>query len=61
MSSTDYAAPPDPESPSTPPHLLDFEGLCQAAQLIDHIRREGRYPTADDGDQPCTTGSEGYD
>ncbi len=47
---TDYAAPLDGESASTPSHLLDFGGLCQAAQLIDHIRREGRYPAMDDGD-----------
>jgi hypothetical protein len=58
---TDYAVPPDPESPSTPSHLLDFGGLCQAAQLVDHIRREGRYPAVDDGDQPCATSGDGYD
>jgi hypothetical protein len=41
MSWTDYAAVA-PESPSS--HLLDFEGLRQAAHLIDHIRHEGRCP-----------------
>ena len=61
MSWTDYAASPSSELPSTPPHLLDFDGLCQIAQLIDHIREEGRHLSTDKGDGPCATTSERYD
>jgi hypothetical protein len=61
MSSTDYAAPPDCDLPSVPPHLLDLDGLCQIVQLIDHIRQEGRYPAADDEDKACNPGGLSYD
>ena len=61
MSWTDYAASPSSELPSTPPHLLDFDGLCQIAQLIDLIREEGRHLSTDKGDGPCATTSERYD
>jgi hypothetical protein len=40
---------------------LDLDGLRQAAQLIDRIRREGRYPAADDGNETCTPGDVSYD
>lgn len=39
MSYTDYAAPEQSTLISTTDHLLDFLGLCQAAQLIEHIRQ----------------------
>ena len=61
MSWADYAAAPNPELPSMPLHLLDFDGLCQAIQLIDHIRREGRYPAPLNGDKSCTTSNDDYD
>jgi hypothetical protein len=61
MSWTNYAVPAGTEPPSTPPHLLDFTGLCQAVQLIDRIRQDDRYPTADDGDGFGTPISDGYD
>lgn len=42
MSWTDYALPAGCQPPPTLEHLLDFQGLCQAAQLIERIRqREG--------------------
>jgi hypothetical protein len=40
MSWTDYALPSCCLSPPTPTHLLDFQGLRQAAQLIEHIRQQ---------------------
>ena len=61
MSWTDYAASSDPDRPFTPPHLLDFDGLCQAVQLIDHIRQEGRCPTVGHGDETCSSADVGYD
>jgi hypothetical protein len=61
MSSTDYAVPPDLDPPSVPPHLLDFDGLRQVVQLIEHIRQEGRYSAADDGDKTCTPDDVSYD
>jgi hypothetical protein len=61
MSWTDYATASSSELSPTPPHLLDFDGLCQIAQLIDHIREEDRHPPTDKGDGPCTTTSERYD
>jgi hypothetical protein len=61
MSSTDYAAPPDVDPPLDPPHLLDFDGLRQVVQLIDRLRREGRYPIVADGDEPCPPSDTGYD
>lgn len=40
MSWTDYALPSDCLAPPTPTHLLDFQGLRQAAQLIEHISQQ---------------------
>jgi diaminopimelate decarboxylase len=40
MSWTDYALPNCCHSPPTPTHLLDFQGLRQAAQLIEHILQQ---------------------
>jgi hypothetical protein len=37
MSWTDYALPSCGIAPLTPTHLLDFQGLRQAAQLIEHL------------------------
>ena len=51
MSWTDYAAPPEPDGPRVPPHLLDLDGLYQVAQLIDRIGGDGREPQADDGER----------
>ena len=63
MSWTDYAAPSglNLDPPSVAPHLLDFDGLRQIAQLIDHFRQEGRYPPADDGDKTCSLVDARYD
>jgi len=40
MSWTDYALPTCCISPPTPTHLLDFQGLRQAAQFIEHILQQ---------------------
>jgi hypothetical protein len=40
MSWTDYALPTCCIPPPTPTHLLDFQGLRQAAQLIEHFRQQ---------------------
>jgi hypothetical protein len=61
MSWTDYATPQGAEHPSTPPHLLDFNGLRQAAQLIDHIRQDGRFPPDESKDRTCPPAHKGYD
>ena len=50
---TDYAASTDLDPPSVPPHLLDFDGLCQAVQLIDRIRQESRHPAMNTRDKVC--------
>jgi hypothetical protein len=56
---TDYATASDLEPPSVPPHLLDFDGLCQVVQFIDRIRQGGQYPASDSEDEYCTpTGDE---
>jgi hypothetical protein len=55
LGGTDYATLPDIEPPSIPPHLLDFDGLCLAVQLIDRIRQESRHLAADDGDEICAS------
>jgi hypothetical protein len=48
MSCTSYAAPDHAPSPPTIHHLLDFEGLRQAAQLIGHIQQmEDPSPVTD--------------
>lgn len=60
MSWTDYATPQGFDPPSTSPHLLDCDGLCQAVQLIEHMRQEGRYP-ADDGGETCLPNHKSYD
>ena len=39
MSWTDYALPFACDSPPATEHLLDFQGLCQAVQLIECIRQ----------------------
>lgn len=51
---TDYATPSDLEPPSVPPHLLDFDGLCQVVQFIDHIRQGGQNRATDDEEKSCT-------
>jgi hypothetical protein len=50
---TDYAASTDLDPPTVPPHLLDFDGLCQAVQLIERIRQESRHSTPNDRDKIC--------
>jgi hypothetical protein len=61
MSLTDYAAPSDHDPPPAPIHLLDFNGLRQVVQLIDHIRQEGRYPAAECEGETCSSDDPGYD
>ena len=51
---TDYATPSDLEPPSVPPHLLDFDGLCQVVQFIDRIRQRGQKPASDGEDKHGT-------
>ena len=52
---TNYAALPDLDPPPISPNLLDFDGLWQAAQLVERIRREGRFPASEDTDSTCTS------
>jgi len=63
MSWTDYVArsEPDPEHSSLPSHLLDLDGLRQAAQLIERIFQDGRYPTADAQARACPPRGPSYD
>ena len=61
MSLTDYATLQGADHPSAPPHLLDFDGLHRAAQLIDRIRQEGRYPSVDGEDKTCASNHRSYD
>ena len=56
MSSTDYALAPPVDPPSEPSPLLDFEGLRQAAQLIERLRQA----QADD-EKACPPTSSNYD
>jgi uncharacterized protein DUF5372 len=60
MSSTDYASPPEGDLPSGPAHLLDFDGLRQMVQLIDHLHQTVRYPQAE-ADAPCPPTEPSYD
>jgi hypothetical protein len=60
MSLTNYTAPSDYEPPPVPIHLLDFNGLRQVVQLIDHIHQEGRYPSECEG-ETCSSVDLGYD
>jgi hypothetical protein len=48
---TDYAAPSVAECdpPADPKHLLDLDGLCQVAQLIDRIRHDSECSVSADG------------
>ena len=49
LSATDYAADPLAAlSPGAASHLLDLKGLRQLAQVIDGLRRQGRFPN-----RPC--------
>ena len=58
MSGTDYASPPDGETPPPPDHhLLDLEGLRQVRLLLDRISREGRPATG--RANPTPSGSPG--
>ncbi len=52
---TNYAALPDLDPQPIPPHLLDFDGLWQAAELIEHIQREGRIPGPENTNRTCTS------
>jgi hypothetical protein len=44
MSYTDYAATTPPALRMDAPHLLDLDGLCLVAQLLERLRQEGRLP-----------------
>ena len=61
MSCTDYATPQGTAHPSTPPHMLDFNGLRLAAEVIERMRQEGRYPVADDEGGSCASDDQEYD
>ena len=61
MSWTDYATSSDSDVlVFSPPHLLDFFGLLQAAKLIEHLRQEGRFPQGVT-EKACQPGDQGYD
>jgi hypothetical protein len=42
MSGTDYASPPEGETPPRPDHLLDLDGLRRVRLLLDRISHKGR-------------------
>ncbi len=44
MSCTDYMATTPPAPHTDTPHLLDLDGLCLVAQLLERLRQEGRMP-----------------
>ncbi len=58
MSSTDYARVSPVNPPEQPSHLLDFEGLRQAVQLLDRIRQRS---AGMGDDEPCPTTVPNYD
>jgi hypothetical protein len=60
MSATDYASSANADPPLDPLPLLDFEGLCQMIQLVDRLKREGRYPGVGH-DAPCPPADSSYD
>lgn len=60
MSATDYATSSVPDLPLGPLPLLDLEGLYQMVQLVDRLKREGRYPGVGH-DEPCPPAGRGYD
>jgi hypothetical protein len=43
MSGTDYAAPGQSASPHSVLHLLDFQGLLQTAEFVEHITHPEHY------------------
>jgi len=53
---TDYARSDEHDAGLKPPsHRLDYEGLVQAAEMIERIRQEGRDPK---GERATTCPSE---
>jgi hypothetical protein len=44
MSCTDYAVATSPVPRMNAPHLLDLDGLCLVAQILERLRQEGRVP-----------------
>jgi len=52
MSSTDYGLPPNSDPPFGPFHLLDVEGLRQAAHLIDRLG-QAKHACEPGDDEPC--------
>jgi hypothetical protein len=44
LSWTDYRSEAPDTQPSADPPLLDLNGLRRAAQLVEHMRQEGRLP-----------------
>ncbi len=61
MSFTDYATPQGMGCSSTPPHMLDYNGLRLAAALVERMREEGRYPIADGEGVSCAAEDKEYD
>ena len=61
MSCTDYATPQRTGYSSTPPHMLDLDGLRLAAALVERMREEGRYPVADGDGGSCAAEDKEYD
>jgi len=61
MSWTDFVVSSDSDTLSlSPPHLLDFSGLLQAARFIEQLRQERRFPLGGT-EKACHTGDQGYD
>ena len=60
MSSTDYGLPPNSGPAFGPFHLLDVEGLRQAAHLIDRLGQAERACEPGD-DEPCPPTACPYD
>ena len=61
MSLTDYAVSSDQDPPPAPMHLLDFNGLRQMVQLVDHILQEERCSGLGSEGGPCSSTDLGYD
>ena len=61
MSCTDYATPQGTGYSSAPPHMLDFNGLRLAAELVERMRQAGRYPVAEGEGESCASDDQEYD
>ena len=60
MSGADKDGDKKEKKQKTAPHLLDYEGLVQVLELIDHLKQEGRYPKGET-EMACDHEEDGYD